>query len=617
MPTEEVLRFKADTSKAEKDIEKLQGAIDDTTKSTEETNKAMEEVGGQVDTITGGAVSKFKKLKTSVGTVTKGFNAMKLAIAATGLGALLIVITSIVQSFKRSEEGQNKFNKIMGIISATTGVFLDRLADLGTGIISVFTDPVQAVKDLYNTIQSFIVKQVQTVTEGFGLLGKAIMKTFEGDFKGAVADAGQGLKKLLVDTNPVVIATKALASATAELTKEIVEEGKAAAKIADQRAKADKIDRDLLVERAEANREFERLKGQAIDKENLSLAERQQALKDALALDEEITNKEIEAARLRLEAKQAENALGLSTKEDLEEEANLKANLINLETTRLSKAKELQAQVIALGEEQRREDEAKRLEDEAKKLEHEQTLADIQNQIREATALSQAELDQLEIEKAQEKYDLLIEQAKQFGLDTTELEASKLEAVAQLKDKFAKREDDANQQNSDNAIQWEEMTQQQKTAIVSQGFQNMASILGEETAAGKAAAIAAATISTYQMATDSYKSLSGIPIIGPVLGAAAAGAAIVAGIANVKKITATKTPQLGGKGGGAGAGAGTPSISTPPPPPSFNAVGESGSSQLADVIAGSEQKPVKAFVVSNDVTTAQSLDRNIVNEASI
>ena len=70
----------------------------------------------------------------------------------------------------------------------------------------------------------------------------------------------------------------------------------------------------------------------------------------------------------------------------------------------------------------------------------------------------------------------------------------------------------------------------------------MASVLGEQTAAGKAAAIAAATISTYQSAQDSYKSLAGIPIIGPALGAAAAAAAIVSGIGQVKKITSTPVP---------------------------------------------------------------------------
>ncbi len=54
-----------------------------------------------------------------------------------------------------------------------------------------------------------------------------------------------------------------------------------------------------------------------------------------------------------------------------------------------------------------------------------------------------------------------------------------------------------------------------------------------------------------------------------------------------------------------------------PAAPSFNVIGATGTSQLADAIGGQTQEPVKAYVVSNDVTSAQSLDRNIVEEASI
>lgn len=67
-------------------------------------------------------------------------------------------------------------------------------------------------------------------------------------------------------------------------------------------------------------------------------------------------------------------------------------------------------------------------------------------------------------------------------------------------------------------------------------FGNMASILGEESKAGKAFATAQATIDTFKAANSAYAAMSGIPIVGPALGAAAAAAAIVAGIANVKKI---------------------------------------------------------------------------------
>lgn len=57
--------------------------------------------------------------------------------------------------------------------------------------------------------------------------------------------------------------------------------------------------------------------------------------------------------------------------------------------------------------------------------------------------------------------------------------------------------------------------------------------------------------------------------------------------------------------------------SSAPTPPSFNVVGTSGTSQLADVIAGQNQKPMKAYVVASEVSTAQSLERNIVKGASL
>jgi hypothetical protein len=71
-------------------------------------------------------------------------------------------------------------------------------------------------------------------------------------------------------------------------------------------------------------------------------------------------------------------------------------------------------------------------------------------------------------------------------------------------------------------------------------FGNLATIMGKESAAGKAMAIAQATMDTYKAATSAYSAMAGIPMVGPALGAVAAGAAVAAGIANVKKITSTK-----------------------------------------------------------------------------
>ena len=66
-------------------------------------------------------------------------------------------------------------------------------------------------------------------------------------------------------------------------------------------------------------------------------------------------------------------------------------------------------------------------------------------------------------------------------------------------------------------------------------------------------------------------------------------------------------------GGGASGGGAAPSVQ----PPSFNIVGGSGVNQLADVIGSQSQQPIKAFVVSSEVTSAQELDRNIIESASL
>jgi len=96
-----------------------------------------------------------------------------------------------------------------------------------------------------------------------------------------------------------------------------------------------------------------------------------------------------------------------------------------------------------------------------------------------------------------------------------------------------------------------------------------------------------------------------------IAGAIAQGVGIISSV----KSAVSKT-----KAGAISSGIGVPNISTPnipSLPPAFNVVGASSTNQLADAIGGQSKEPVKAYVVSNDVTSAQSMDRNIVNGASI
>jgi len=139
----------------------------------------------------------------------------------------------------------------------------------------------------------------------------------------------------------------------------------------------------------------------------------------------------------------------------------------------------------------------------------------------------------------------------------------------------------------------------------------VADLFGEQTAAGKAAAIAEATIQTFLSAQKAYTSTVGIPVVGPVLAPINAGLAIAAGIKNIKAITAVQTPD--GGGGGGGGNLSNSFSGAVPQAPNFNVVGNSGVNQLAQL----QQQPVQAFVVSGSVTTAQSLDRNRIENATL
>jgi hypothetical protein len=89
-------------------------------------------------------------------------------------------------------------------------------------------------------------------------------------------------------------------------------------------------------------------------------------------------------------------------------------------------------------------------------------------------------------------------------------------------------------------------------------------------------------------------------------------ASVIAAVAQAK--------QMASKAGAGGFGGGA-SLSAPQAPataaPNFNIVGAAAENQLAQTISQQTQTPVKAFVVSNDVTTAQSMDRNIIESSSI
>ena len=141
--------------------------------------------------------------------------------------------------------------------------------------------------------------------------------------------------------------------------------------------------------------------------------------------------------------------------------------------------------------------------------------------------------------------------------------------------------------------------EEQNMQTVNDALSGVASLIGENTAFGKATAIAQAVMDTYAGANKALAQ-------GGLFGAIGAAGIIATGIANVKSIADTQIPMPPSGG-----------ISSAPQAPSFNVVGAAPENQLAQVIGAQEQKPIKAYVVGDEVTNQQALDRKIQQGASL
>jgi len=125
-----------------------------------------------------------------------------------------------------------------------------------------------------------------------------------------------------------------------------------------------------------------------------------------------------------------------------------------------------------------------------------------------------------------------------------ELKARQAEQEKAVAEKARKDELSLSKINADARLKFENSTWKQRAQAVNVGLSAISSLQssGNKQAfeIGKAASIAQALVAIPTTAIEAYKSLAGIPIAGPALGAAAAAAAVVAGTARVNQIRSTK-----------------------------------------------------------------------------
>jgi hypothetical protein len=158
--------------------------------------------------------------------------------------------------------------------------------------------------------------------------------------------------------------------------------------------------------------------------------------------------------------------------------------------------------------------------------------------------------------------------------------------------------------------------------IVTKSVDLLGQLSGKSKALQKAGIIASAAIGIYSVIKDTQAAnvaaIAPPPLgLGPVAGIGLQTKNTIGGALSIASITAASVKALKAVGGGSISGG---SIggggSQAPAAPSFNLVGGTGINQIAQGL-GQQQQPLQAFVVSGNVTSAQALDRNIINTASV
>ena len=598
MAIEKTVNIDVDSKNAEKGFDKLADAIKELNQTFSKFQKTTED--------------GFDDVKDGAEKASKGVSKIGKTLKSIGSGAgVFLILTKAFEFFKEVGEKNQKvldlFNTAFEVLSIAFNDFFNFIFDNAGGVVdtfkAIFNDPVQAIKDFGKSIYDGIIVRFNELLEVTGLIGQSFLKLIQGDFKGAFETIKEAGKETVDVFTGVDDSFDSTVEKVKEIGKSVVEYGKNTLKAAQENvalanaAELAAAQQSLLVEKYDIQAEQLR---QIRDEERNSIEDRRKAndqLLEVLAEQEKAMLAQADAQLRSAQAELDKNASienqvalteALANKQGVlaqvegfrsEQKANdlaLDREEIELTNTKLESESKLSIERQRFNAEQI-DDEVKRLEalKQIDLLEAEQEAIRLQAIVDNANAGTQAKVD------AQIALDEFMEQSRQTNLQRdTELEDAK--------------------KNLDNTTA---ETKMKNVDAINGALNGLSALAGDNAEAQKGIGIAQAIIDTY---TGANKALAQGGIAGPI----AAAGIIASGLANVKTIISTKIPKTSGSSAGVGAQA-------QQQPPQFNIVGATETSQLAEAVGSQTQQPVQAYVVANDVTTAQSLENNIVEGATI
>jgi len=567
---EVVFEFDANTGEFLKATKKLEEGMESVAEAAQDAADSTEDIGKQAKK-SGSILSKAGKA---------GADAFKLvgaAITASGLIKLAEkILTPIIEAFLENKKVADTLRLAMAGIGAIIDTIIDLTGPLVDRLFEAFSNPKQAVLDLKDAIQKNIEVRIEGLLKLFPRLGEAIKAAFSGNFAEAGKIAADAMGQVVLGVENVTDKVAEVVEDVKEFGEEFVQTVQKQVQGATRLEKAmialDDRQRDLNVRTAQAAAEVEELKRQR-DDERLSIEERIAAAEAAAEIDQRLADENVAIAEERARLLRQEIELQGETEERLDALAEAEIAAADARAASAGVQTELMTSIYGLNQELI-DQERERLEaEEEARLEREEALKEALEE--EQRLKDEAAAKDAERRKAERDAELALIDAR------FQMASNALSALAALNDAFAK-DDEASAEKAFKRNKALALA----TAVVNTGQ----AVVNALTAGGN----------PLKLATGAQFVEAGI--------AAAVGAAQVATIARSKYQAAgggggeteTNVPTPGGGGGGGGTTIGAPTL------------------DLGFLGAGAgQQGPIRAYVLAENVSTAQQANQKIQDQATL
>jgi len=551
------LEVKSNVGESIADLKALKRQLKDTAAGSEEFKKIYNQIDDLED-----------KIKSSKNASSDWIDSLESAGGPLGaLGSSLNRAKVATQSFGGALKATG-IGLIVSLIGGLVAAFQDnevamkKLQPLLNGLGKLFNGVFRAVEPLFNTLVELSVSALPMVSKAFGVVYSSVTAVFQ-----SLGSLGSAIKKLISGdfSGAWQDAKSSVNDFSSNYDKSIKrfndgtkEMSKTEKEEADKRAENRKAANEKIKEQQE------KAKQDAIAKKKEEADALKKIQEDRLAAEMSLAKEVMDKERSLREAQ--ETPLQKEEREYQEWLTKYQAN--NLNTELLTKQHNDNLEKIML------DSYAKDADASIKRTADEKLIAD----------------KKLEDKKATDDKELEFQRNKDY-------------AIANSK------------QNLNNIIAGLEASGLAKTKagqVISKAIALTQIGIDSAVAISKASTLANAEGVAAQLA---FPLVPGIGTVARVLSYASTAASVIGNISRARQLLSS-----GGSGGGtapssSGIGGGGGGVASAPP--SFNVVGASATNQLAQTIGQKEQQPIKTYVVAGDISTAQSLNRNIISSATL